>query len=185
MVPRLHFHYLLWSYLPGFPVALSIFLILNRLNISTNLIGNSGSILSTLYFVLAPLVCGLFLDGFRHIIPDISGNVCFAWLPSWKDVPKSKLRTPADGGTCAYPKECIEVILSTSSLTYCMYEFFGNFVIAILFSSITCYWFFIDSLPINGLQLILISSLLILLSLFCMKAFSRMQNEHINSWFDA
>ena len=174
MIPRLEFIHLLWSYLPGFPLAVCVYLGASSAVDSTILFGPANKIILTLYFLIVPLIIGLFLDGIRHTLPNLI-------LPQWKSLPKDQLKKdPLGNTTCGYSDLYIESLCAQTALTYCMYEFFGNIVLALVF----CWPLFPFLGGIVSLKLAIIGSLvLIVLSYICMRAFLIMNNKNIESWF--
>ena len=184
MVPRLEFVHLLWSYLPGFPLALCIYLVFASGLNPSGLLGPATDTVLTLYFIIGPLMAGLFLDGLRHILPN--------WFPSkweWAPIPKDKLRKNTEGNiACGFSDQYIGDLCAQTALTYYMYEFFGNLILSLILCWVTLFFLEVSAdLTMFGFGLktfgFVASIVVIVLCYICMIAFVRMNNENIKQWF--
>ena len=177
MVPRLEFIHLIWSYLPGLPLALCMYLVIASATDVTTLLGPATTPALTLYFIIGPLTIGLYLDGFRHILPN--------WFPTkwkWLSIPKTELKKDTSGNVaCGYSDQYIENLCAQTALTYVMYEFFGNMVISLILCAIT---FALFETPAD-IEYIAYRAcgVLTVLSFIGMISFVRMNNKNIRGWF--
>jgi len=140
MTPRIHFGFIICTYLPGIPLAWAIYH-----NIITWLFKDVTdphftelkSTLVTIYVAVSPLIFGLIIDAFRHSLEHFLGWLadkregiwlkmkkhCVFWS-HWDHLPYDKLKVD-------YHEGFIGHIINIYAVQYHMYEFFDNFALSI------------------------------------------------------
>ena len=112
MIPVFEFRFLICSYLPGVPLSLVVYFLLLGQKVAYD----------KLYFIISPIVIGLFIDGLRHLIE----SCCPECRVFWKEFDEKKMKKTVQ----KYESVFLSYILTESNTFFCMYEFFFNFAIS-------------------------------------------------------
>jgi hypothetical protein len=173
MIPKIDFGFLICSYLPGVPVAIALYAsVLNSIFNNGN--GNNNTI-STTYLIIAPLMCGLFLDALRHMLSKIP-ITCMKNKFGWDDLPRDCM---TEGTILKYQDAFFANILATINTYFHIYEFFGNFLLSCLIALILLFWFGNNIVP----PIYYLLGIFSLFSLMGMWIFSSEQKKKISEWF--
>lgn len=150
MIPRLHFGFIICTYLPGIPLAWAFYhtLFIWVFKVSENVVFKTKEdTITTIYAAISPLIFGLAVDAVRHFLEHFFGglsirefrwrwtvfvkkiasgmkNKCMYWS-HWDHLPKDKLNV-------TYQEEFIRHIINIYAVQYHMYEFFVNYSLSIL-----------------------------------------------------
>jgi hypothetical protein len=148
MVPRLEFGYLLCTYLPSLPLSLVLLLIANELP-DHEVLKQYLKDHETLYFIVLPLLIGLFIDGTRHTLAGLclglQRRLMYGDKSLWRCLVSNFLKSmsifffwPRDDqykdkmkkGRYNYEPEYFSRILTRFVVQHQLYEFFINFGIS-------------------------------------------------------
>ena len=171
MIPKIDFGFLICSYLPGVPIAVALYVCQLR-----SVINDGDSSNGTMFLVLAPIICGLFLDAIRHTL----GKIPFKWMHKifgWELLPIDHMKMK----NSKYLEAFFSSILSITATYYHLYEFFGNFLLSCLFA----FPFFLltDTAPAGKTTIYYFLAILSVLSLMGMWVFANEQKKNITHWF--
>ncbi|MGR3292722.1 MAG: hypothetical protein ACUZ9M_01740 [Candidatus Scalindua sp.] len=173
MIPKIDFGFLICSYLPGVPIAVALYV--TKLS---SIINIDGGKTSTIFLIVAPLICGLFLDAIRHTLGKISCK-CMHNKFGWEPLPKESMK---ENNTDKYQEAFFSSILANTETNYHVYEFFGNSLLSCLFALLL---FIFTGTTIAGMSTIYsILVILSILSLIGTWVFAHEQKENINKFFE-
>ncbi len=177
MLPKLEFNILLWAFLPGVPFSLTLYLVIIRYSEIISVNTEHIALISSAYFLVTPLIIGLFIDGIRHLLTPLH------FFPMWDHFSSDQAKIDKGGNLeNQYCDEFFSKICVIYSLNFNMYEFFGNFFLSVFFS-IVLLLFFISS-PFNcEIWHILLPVFILVLSSICMSTFAKMNIKNLNKWF--
>ena len=168
-MPDIRFTFLVCSYLPGLPIATILYWLFLG-----GSYGNGQNDYFVLYFLVAPLLIGLFIDGLRHAVEKTGRFEDLFWV----DLPLDEIpRIIENRG-----RESLARYERTEEKLYFMYEHFWNmwisclFTLAVILVYVIFYVIFIDMKIVYDPQIILFV-IVILIVLACHRYLARVFKE--------
>jgi hypothetical protein len=155
-MPRISFNFLVCSYLPGLPLATIIYWLALRGHYDKG----QNDYYFVLYFLIAPLFIGLFIDGFRHFLEETRKFERLFWVyPSIDEIP----RIVENRG-----RESLEQYERTLDKLYPMYEHFWNTWISSAFTLFigAFYFLFVDMSILDNSAIKFFAIVIVLILLF-------------------
>jgi hypothetical protein len=157
-MPGVHFNYILCAYLPGYPLAITIYWLFLRGNYDKG----HNDYYFVLYFLVAPLCIGILIDVLRHIFEEKTRKFkrvsrLFWVYPSLDEIP----RIVKNRG-----KESLEQYVRTLDKLYYTYEHLWNLWISSISALVICifYYLFVDKIKLNHPAIIFFVIILLFIS---------------------
>ncbi len=120
-MPQIRFEYLIATWVPGFPVAVAVFLITVGFTFNNEPL---SLLIWTPYIIGAPLAIGLIIDGLRHTLELLWFSISKNWrYPFFRHLSAHEI-----GRLGSYESEAVKTyLLDRFIVMFHMFEFFFNF----------------------------------------------------------